>query len=154
VYGAPFHEGLGRLPDAFELRLGDFGNSVHVSEVAQYYADFDMQTLPYRAPEVRHTTHLPSSLVPLVSMPRHLTSRLVPPHLDTQVLLGVPFGCQIDVWSLGVLLVEVCVGKVGFSVPHVGRVCRSVTHAPSPRTLLLPPRRTLPSVLSCARTQI
>ena len=29
-----------------------------------------------------------------------------------QVLLGVPFGFQIDVWSLGVMLVEICVGKV------------------------------------------
>jgi len=154
VGGAPFHEGLGRLPDAFELRLGDFGNSVHVSEVAQYYADFDMQTLPYRAPEVRHTTHLPSSLVPLVSMPRHLTSRLVPAHLDTQVLLGVPFGCQIDVWSLGVLLVEVCVGKVGFSVPHVGRVCRSVTHAPSPRTLRSPPRLAFGTLLRNAHVAV
>ena len=77
------HEGLASLPDSFELRLGDYGNSIHISEIANYYVDFDMQTLPYRAPEV---------------------------------LLGVPFGYQIDMWSLGILLVEVCIGKPLFVV--------------------------------------
>ena len=77
------HEGLARLPESFDLRLGDYGNSIHISEIANYYVDFDMQTLPYRAPEV---------------------------------LLGVPFGYQIDMWSLGILLVEVCIGKPLFVV--------------------------------------
>ena len=77
------HEGLANLPDSFDLRLGDYGNSIHISEIANYYVDFDMQTLPYRAPEV---------------------------------LLGVPFGYQIDMWSLGILLVEICMGKPLFVV--------------------------------------
>ena len=66
------------LSDDFDLHLGDFGNSIHVSDVSKYYTDFEIQSLPYRAPEV---------------------------------LLGVPFGHQIDVWSLGILLIEICIGK-------------------------------------------
>jgi serine/threonine protein kinase len=71
------------LPDDFDLQLGDFGNSIHMSDVGSYYTDFDLQTLSYRAPEV---------------------------------LLGVPFGYQIDIWSLGILLIEVCIGKPLFIV--------------------------------------
>ena len=69
--------------DDFDLQLGDFGNSIHMSDVGNYYTDFDIQTLSYRAPEV---------------------------------LLGVPFGYQIDIWSLGILLIEVCIGKPLFVV--------------------------------------
>ena len=69
--------------DDFDLQLGDFGNSIHMSDVGSYYTDFDLQTLSYRAPEV---------------------------------LLGVPFGYQIDIWSLGILLIEVCIGKPLFIV--------------------------------------
>lgn len=60
-----------------EIRLGDFGNSIHISEIPQYYSEFGIQSLPYRAPEV---------------------------------LLGLPFTAAIDMWSLGVMLVELCTG--------------------------------------------
>lgn len=64
--------------DTLEIRLGDMGNSIHTSEILLYYAEFGIQSLPYRAPEV---------------------------------LLGVPFTAAIDMWSLGVLLVEICTGS-------------------------------------------
>lgn len=66
------------LPDEFDIRLGDFGNAIVLSEVASYFTNFDIQTLSYRAPEV---------------------------------LFGLPFGSAIDLWSCGVLLLELCMGK-------------------------------------------
>ncbi|KAJ1419558.1 kinase-like domain-containing protein [Ochromonadaceae sp. CCMP2298] len=36
----------------FALHLGDLGNAIHKSEASQYYEDFQIQSLPYRAPEV------------------------------------------------------------------------------------------------------
>ena len=74
---------LNKLPENFDLQLCDFGNSIHISDVAEYYSDFDIQTLAYRSPEV---------------------------------LLGIPFGYQIDLWSLGILLIEICIGKPLFVV--------------------------------------
>ena len=67
--------------DDFEVNLGDFGNSCHMSEVSKFYQDFNLQSLPYRSPEV---------------------------------LLGVPFGSQIDIWSLGVVLLELIMGRTLF----------------------------------------
>ncbi len=66
------------LPDEFDVRLGDFGNAIVLSEVASYFTNFDIQTLSYRAPEV---------------------------------LFGLPFGSAIDLWSCGVLFLELCTGK-------------------------------------------
>jgi hypothetical protein len=43
---------VNNLPENFDIRLGDFGNSIHMSEVCKYYEEFDIQTLSYRAPEV------------------------------------------------------------------------------------------------------
>jgi serine/threonine protein kinase len=60
-----------------EVHLGDFGNAIVLSEASLYYTDFEIQSLPYRAPEV---------------------------------LLGLPFAAPIDMWSLGVLLAELCIG--------------------------------------------
>ena len=74
---------LNKLPENFDLQLCDFGNSIHISDVAEYCNDYEIQTLAYRSPEV---------------------------------LLGIPFGYQIDLWSLGVLLFEICVGKPLFVV--------------------------------------
>ena len=71
------------LPNDLDVRLGDFGNSIHISEASKYYHDFEMQTLSYRAPEV---------------------------------LFGVPFGPQVDIWSLGILLLELCLRKPLFIV--------------------------------------
>lgn len=42
-------------PVRLTVRLCDFGNTIHKSETCQYYDDFDIQTLAYRAPEVRNT---------------------------------------------------------------------------------------------------
>lgn len=77
-YSILVSDSLNDFSEDFDLHLGDFGNSIHASDVSKYYTDFDLQTLSYRAPEV---------------------------------LLGVPFGHQIDVWSLGILLIELCIGK-------------------------------------------
>ena len=38
--------------DHFEVRLGDFGSAIHKCEVSKFYADFEVQSLPYRSPEV------------------------------------------------------------------------------------------------------
>ena len=35
------------------ITLGDMGSSIHTSELPGYYTDFNIQSLPYRAPEVR-----------------------------------------------------------------------------------------------------
>ena len=97
-------ESLNNLPDNFELQLGDFGNSIHSSDVSEYFADFDIQTIAYRAPEV---------------------------------LLGVPFGQQIDMWSLGILLVEICIGKPLFVVRSrqelYDAMCKNLTVPPRAR---------------------
>lgn len=43
------------------VKLCDFSNAIHRSEASQYYNDFDIQTVAYRAPEVllhgRHARH-------------------------------------------------------------------------------------------------
>ena len=92
--------GLNALPDEFDLHLGDFGNSIHVSDVSKYYTDFDLQTLSYRAPEV---------------------------------LLGVPFGYQIDMWSVGILLIEICIGKPLFLVRNRQELYNAMcTHLTAP----------------------
>lgn len=67
--------------DDFEVRLGDFGNAFHKSEVSKFYDDFSIQSLPYRSPEV---------------------------------LMGIPFGDKIDMWSLGIILLELCIGRTLF----------------------------------------
>lgn len=36
------------------------------------------------------------------------------PYRSPEVLFGVPFNQQIDVWSIGVILVELCIGKTLF----------------------------------------
>ena len=69
---------LSDLPENFEVRLGDFGNSIQKSETSDYYGSFDIQTLQYRAPEV---------------------------------LMGMPFGPQIDMWSVGLVLLELWTGQ-------------------------------------------
>ena len=77
----------------WDLRLGDFGNALHSSEMSQYYSTFDIQSLPYRAPEV---------------------------------LLGIPFNQAIDMWSLGVVLVEICTGRPLFEVRSREELYRSI----------------------------
>ena len=72
---------LGDLPNDFVVKIGDFGNSFVKSEASKFYEDFDMQSMPYRSPEV---------------------------------LMGVPFGDKIDVWSLGIVLLELCIGSTLF----------------------------------------
>lgn len=74
---------LSDLPKNFEVRIGDFGNSIQTSETADYYDSFDIQTLSYRAPEV---------------------------------LMGLPFGHQIDMWSVGLVLIELWTGQPFFVV--------------------------------------
>lgn len=37
------------LPKNFDMRIGDFGNSIQTSETADYYESFDIQTLSYRS---------------------------------------------------------------------------------------------------------
>lgn len=39
--------------ESLTVRLGDFGSAIHKSEAYLYYRDFEIQTLAYRAPEVR-----------------------------------------------------------------------------------------------------
>lgn len=78
------------LPLESQVLLGDFGNAIHVSEAKSYYSDFELQSLPYRAPEV---------------------------------LIGQPFGTQIDVWSVGVLLVELCIGQPLFVAKTREELC-------------------------------
>lgn len=73
---------LHSLPSDFLIKLGDFGNSLHVSELHHYYDDYEVQSLPYRAPEV---------------------------------LLGMKFTGTIDVWSLGIILIELITGQTLFT---------------------------------------
>ena len=55
------------------IQITDMGNAVPVDKAHVYFDDFEVQSLPYRAPEV---------------------------------LARVPFGPAIDMWSIGVILVE------------------------------------------------
>jgi hypothetical protein len=82
-----------------DLRLGDLGNAIHLSEVPLYYSEFDIQSLPYRAPEV---------------------------------LLGLPFTASIDMWSLGVLLAELCVGETLFVASSREEMLRLITRKLGP----------------------
>jgi serine/threonine protein kinase len=61
--------------------LGDFGNSFLLSESMKFYRDFELQSLPYRSPEI---------------------------------LCGLPFNHQIDLWSVGIVLLEMCLGQTLF----------------------------------------
>ena len=75
---------LSALPqDDFDVKIGDFGNAFHKTEMSKFYDKFDIQSLPYRCPEV---------------------------------LMGVPFGDKIDMWSLGIVLLELCLGHTLFFV--------------------------------------
>eukprot|EP01038_Epipyxis_sp_PR26KG_P005360 gene5360-7434_t len=76
------------LPDDIEVKLGDFGNSFHISEFNRYINDggFNLQSLPYRAPEIL-----------LGLSDNNITSTM-------------------DMWSLGVLLIELFTRKPLFIV--------------------------------------
>lgn len=41
-----------QIPDDFVIKLGDFGSSCLASESSSHFADFAVQSLPYRSPEV------------------------------------------------------------------------------------------------------
>jgi serine/threonine protein kinase len=72
---------LSSLPVDARIKLGDFGNSLHFSEIHQYFEEYEIQSLPYRAPEV---------------------------------LLGLRFTSAIDIWSVGVILIELVIGQTLF----------------------------------------
>ena len=87
------------LPPDFQILLGDLGNTMHKSEVASYHEDFEVQSLPYRAPEV---------------------------------LIGLPFGPAVDMWSVGVLLLEITTGAPLFVVKSREELLRSMERKLSP----------------------
>lgn len=89
----PSKHSLSDLPTDFEVLLGDFGNAIHISEASQYHTDFELQSLPYRAPEV---------------------------------LIGHPFSTQIDMWSVGVALVELCSGQPLFVATSREELCAQI----------------------------
>lgn len=70
---------------SFNVYLGDFGNAIHASEIFHYYA--------------KESEFAIQSL----------------PYRAPEVLLGLPFSSQIDVWSVGVMLLELCIGEPLFS---------------------------------------
>jgi serine/threonine protein kinase len=98
---------IGLLARAFEppfrIVLADFGNAIHgQSEGHLYHKTFDIQTLAYRAPEV---------------------------------MLGVEgstSSSQIDVWSVGVLLVELYLGVPLFRSDDKVQVLQDVQRALGP----------------------
>lgn len=69
---------LRQLPPNFQLKLADYSNSIHTSEIPSYFQDFNIQSAPYRAPEV---------------------------------LIGIPFTAGIDIWSIGMIILELCLNK-------------------------------------------
>jgi len=91
------------LNEEFHVKLGDFGNAFHKSEVSKFYDDFSIQSLPYRSPEV---------------------------------LMGVPFGDKIDTWSLGIVLLELCMGSTLFVADNreelFSAMCDTFCAPPSP----------------------
>ena len=103
-------ESLSRLEDLpfnTRFKIGDFSNSFHKSEFLFHDSntDFNIQSLPYRAPEV---------------------------------LLGCPFGVHIDIWSVGVVFLELILG-------------RRLFHATSPLELLELMNESLSSPLELPR---
>lgn len=69
---------LRQLPPDFQLKLADFSNSIHNSEISTYFDDFSLQSPPYRSPEI---------------------------------LIGIPFTSAVDIWSVGIILLELCLGR-------------------------------------------
>jgi serine/threonine protein kinase len=92
------------IPDDASFCLGDFNSSVHSSEAVKLFADFAVQSLPYRSPEV---------------------------------LLGVPFSSQIDVWSVGIILAELFMGspllRAGSPRELFAELCDKITPPPQRR---------------------
>jgi serine/threonine protein kinase len=66
------------IKDSKYVKLIDFGNTIHLSQVELYLKEFRIQSLFYRSPEV---------------------------------VFGLKFDQKIDMWSLGVLIVELCIGR-------------------------------------------
>lgn len=84
---------LSQFPADAKVKLGDFGNSLHLSEIHQYFEEFEIQSLPYRAPEV---------------------------------LLGLRFNSAIDMWSLGIMLIELIIGQTLFHCRNREEAIRDV----------------------------
>ena len=59
------------------------------------------------------------------------------PYRSPEVLLGVPFGLQIDIWSVGVVLAELCLGGPLFNVRNGAELyvqyCSKLTEPSSQR---------------------
>lgn len=90
---------LGIENNEIDFILGDFGNAFLVSESKKFYRDFNIQSLPYRSPEV---------------------------------LCGIPFNHQIDIWSVGIILLEICLGRTLFSCETREELFLSQCHLLSP----------------------
>jgi serine/threonine protein kinase len=75
--------------------LADFGNSIHSQELPEYFSDYEIQTLTYRAPEC------------LLGLSTNRDSCVN--QVDAPLM-----GTMMDMWSLGVLLMELCVGTTIF----------------------------------------
>ncbi|KAK7070922.1 hypothetical protein SK128_013651 [Halocaridina rubra] len=71
---------LSNEDDLASVMVVDFGNALRNTdeELSLYYSDFELQTLPYRAPEV---------------------------------IFGMKFSLEVDMWSLGCLLAECYLGE-------------------------------------------
>lgn len=73
---------LGTENRRIDFHLADFGNAFLLSESMKFYREFNIQSMPYRSPEI---------------------------------LCGIPFNHQIDIWSIGIVLLEICMGRTLFS---------------------------------------
>jgi serine/threonine protein kinase len=113
------------------FRLADFGNAILVENASLYYDDFEVPHPPHTHTNAfsnafsnansaveggggRHGRGLPRSLTCTCSSLRRTSQVQSLCYRAPEVLLGLPFGAPIDMWSFGCVVAELVTGSTLF----------------------------------------